>query len=54
MFSGSILREALSYFKTKPRRHSLALNLFEMEPQSGEEELLDLDLGLDQMENWVT
>ena len=54
MFSGSFLREALSYFKTKPRSHGLALDLFEMEPESGKEELLDLDLGLDQMENWVT
>ena len=53
MFSGYFLRNVRSYL-TKPRQNGLALDLFEMEPESGEEELMDLYLGLDQMENWVT
>jgi hypothetical protein len=54
LFSSPILREMLLYFKPKPRQHGLVLPLFEMEPESEEEQQLDLGLELYQMENYVT
>jgi hypothetical protein len=55
MYSSSSVRDAIERF-AKTRLHWVALDLFEMEPDSGEDEPLDLglDLRLYQMENFVT
>jgi hypothetical protein len=40
----------IQQFETRPRR-KLVLEMWEMEPESGEDESIGLDLGLDQIED---
>jgi hypothetical protein len=40
----------IQQFESRPRR-KLPLEMWEMEPEGGEDERIDLDLGLDQIED---
>lgn len=53
MYASSSLREMISRL-TRRRHRWVVLNLFQMEPDSGEGQRLELDLGLYQMESPVT
>jgi hypothetical protein len=43
--------EANTLRPTKPPLRKLSLGLYELEPESGEDELMTVDLGLDQLED---